>query len=69
MGNIRQPRPIYQDKFVMEFYVKEKEVFYKISKWNLDGTILALLQKGKLGDQEPQSILNQALQNFSTVSK
>lgn len=28
MGLIRTPRPLYQDGFVMEFYVKEKQVMF-----------------------------------------
>lgn len=69
MGLIRTPRPLYQDGFVMEFYVKEKQVYYKISKWNPDGYSQGELQKGKLGKQEPQVMFNQALQNFSSGSR
>ena len=69
MGKIRTPRPIYQSGYVLEFHIKNKEIFYKISKWNKEETNQGYLQKGKLGDQEPQKVFDSAIQNFSTVSK
>lgn len=69
MGLIRTLRPVYQSGYVMEFYVKNKEVFYKISKWNVNGTNQGSLQKGKLDEQDPEQIMNQALQLFGDLSK
>jgi len=65
MGKIRTPRTIYKDKLVMEFYVENNKVFYKISKWNDEGLALMQMQKGELKEQDPQKIMDKALQNFT----
>ena len=69
MGSIRCPRPIYNDKIVVDFKVRNKEVHYIIYKWNDDGTVRSDVDSGKLGDQSPQQIMDNALRIFSTVSR
>ena len=65
MGNIRTPKTIYKDGLVISFYVENKQVYYKISRWNKEGTNLALLEKGKFTKLTDQEVLNYALQSFS----
>lgn len=67
MGKIRVPKPIYDDKFVMNFKVKNKEINYTISKWNDEGTKLSSLVSEKLLDQEPKTVLKTFQQSFSFV--
>ena len=67
MGNVRTPKTIYKNGLVITFYVENKEIYYKISKWNKDGTNLALLEQNKLADMTAQQILDYALQSFSSV--
>ncbi len=65
MGKMRTPKPIYNNLFVMNFNTVKSEIYYSISKWNDDGTLLALLQKARLGSQEPKKILDHAIQLFT----
>lgn len=67
MGSLRTSRPIYEDGFVMEFFVRKQNIHYKIKLWNKDGTNQALLQEGILGDQDARQVLNKAIQNLSSV--
>ena len=60
-NNIHTPRPIYAERMVMEFCVSNKEIFYVISRWNEDGTNLAMIEKGGLKNRDPQQILDKAL--------
>lgn len=65
MGNIHTPKTIYNDGLVMDFFVKNKEVYYKLSKWNEEGTSQALIESAKLGDQNPIEIMNEVLRLFT----
>ena len=69
MGKNRTPKPIYDNLFVMNFNTVKSEIHYSISKWNEDGTLLSLLQKAKLGSQEPKKILDHAIQLFTKVGR
>ena len=68
MGNIRNPRPIYDNGSVMEFFIRDKQTHYRILKCNDEGTNQSLIDSGLLGDQDPITVLKTALQLFSTVS-
>ena len=57
MGNIHTPKTIYSNGFVIEFEVKNKEVYYVISRWTKSGFDQGSLLKGKLGNQKPNDIL------------
>jgi len=67
MGNIRTPKTIYKNGLVISFFVEDKEIYYKIRKWNKEGTNLALLEVDKIGYRTPQQILDSALQSFTSV--
>ena len=67
MGNIRTPKTIYKDGLVISFYVFYKQIYYKISKWNKDGTNLAVLEDDLLRNKTPQQLLDYALQTFTNV--
>ena len=62
MGNkIHTPKTIYKNRVVMEFYVKGKEMFYKLSVWDKNGINQSVIDSAKLGDQNPNDILKKAL--------
>ena len=64
MGNtIHTPKTIYSNGLVLEFYVKNKEIFYKLSKWIDLGSNLAVIKTKKLGDQNPNDIMKEAQQS------
>ena len=63
MGNIHTPKTIYSNGLVLEFYVKNKQVFYKLSKWVDLGSNLAVIETKKLGDQNPNDIIKKAQQS------
>ena len=63
MGNIHTPKTIYSNGLVLEFYVKNKEIFYKLSKWVDLGSNLAVIETKKLGDQKPEDIIKEAQQS------
>jgi hypothetical protein len=67
MGNIHTPKTIYGNGLVMEFYVKNKQVFYKLSKWVDLGSNLSLIESAKLENQKPEDIMNKAQQSFTGV--
>ena len=63
MGNIHTPKTIYFNGLVLEFYVKNKEIHYKLSKWVDWGSVLAVIKSEKLGDQNPNDIIKKAQQS------
>lgn len=67
MGNIRTPKTIYKNGFVMAFSVVNKEIHYVIYKWREDGTNRGSIAGGKLENKNPQQILNSTLQSFTSV--
>ena len=67
MGNIRTPKTIYKNGFVVDFYVENKIVYYMIFKWTENGYVRSDLESGKLGDRTRQQIMDYALQTFTTV--
>ena len=64
MGNVHTPKTIYSNGLVLEFYVKNKEIHYKLSKWVDAGSNLSLIESKKLGDQKPDDIIKSAQQKF-----
>ena len=61
MGNtIHTPKTIYSNGLVLEFYVKNKEIHYKLSKWVDLGSNLAVIETKKLGEQNPNDIIKEA---------
>lgn len=69
MGNIHTPKTIYSNGLVIEFYVKNKQVFYKLSKWVDQGSSLSLIESKKLGDQSPDDIIKEAQRLFTGVMR
>ena len=69
MGKDRTPRPLYNNGFVVTFNVKDSEEYYTILKWNDDGYTQSVIEKGKVDQQTPQQILDNALQLFTEVGK
>ena len=67
MGNIHTPKTIYSNGFVLDFHVKNKEIFYKLSKWVDLGSNLVVMETKKLGDQNPNDIMKEAQQLFTKV--
>ena len=68
MGNtIHTPKTIYSNGLVLEFYVKNKEIHYKLSKWIDLGSNLAVIESAKLGDQKPEDIIKKAQQSVGDV--
>ena len=68
MGNtIHTPKTIYSNGLVLEFKVKNKEIFYKLSKWVDQGSVLAPIEEKKLGDQKPDDIIKEAQHKFGDV--
>ena len=67
MGNIHTPKTIYGNGLVITFYVKNKQVHYKLSKWIDAGSNLSLIESKKLGDQLPDDIMKKAQQMFGDV--
>ena len=67
MGNIHTPKTIYGNGLVMEFYVKNKQVFYKLSKWVDLGSNLSLIESKQLGDQKPDDVMKEAQRLFTGV--
>lgn len=68
MGNIRTPKPRYFTHGIIEFYVKDKQIYYKGLLWLKDGLFQFEFAKGKYeSDDQIQQIINKALQNFSNV--
>lgn len=66
MGNIHTPKTIYKNGLVVDFYVKKKIVFYKISRWINEGINQVSLASGKLSDfKSPEEIMEYALVHFS----
>ena len=63
MGNVHTPKTIYSNGLVLEFYVKNKQIFYKLSKWVDLGSNLAVIETKKLGDQKPEDIIKEAQQS------
>ena len=60
---MRVPKCIYYDHFVTEFYTKNKERFFCISKWNESGTNLALISTGKYNDEDPKSLITDEIKS------
>ena len=70
MGNVHTPKTIYKHGLVVEYYVKNKEIFYKISRWIKDGTIQASLTEGKLSEfKSPEEVMEYAWVHFSSNVK
>lgn len=67
MGNVHTPKTIYKDGLVITFEVREKKIYYIVSKWNESGTNQGSLMKGMLGDKTPEDILKEALHMFGDV--
>ena len=66
MGNVHSPKTIYKNGLVVEFYVKKKIVFYKISRWINDGVNQVSLAEGKLSDfKNPQEVMDYAWVHYS----
>ena len=66
MGNIHTPKTIYKDGLVVEFKVKNKIVFYKISRWINEATNQVSLETGKLSDfKSPEEVMEYAWINYS----
>ena len=63
----RTPRPIYRQGAVMEFRIINNEINYKISLWSKDGFTQGDLEQGKLNDQDPNKVFDNALQKFRKV--
>ena len=64
MGNtIHTPKTIYSNGLVLEFYVKNKQIIYKLSKWVDAGSNLSLIESKQLGDQNPNDIIKKAQQS------
>lgn len=61
MGNIHTPKTIYSNGLVLDFYVKNKEIFYNLKKWDGSGYNQSLIESAKLGDQKPEEVLKKAL--------
>lgn len=61
MGDIHTPKTIYKNRLVMEFYVKGKEMFYKLSVWDENGVNESVIDSAKLGDNKPMDLINKAL--------
>ena len=70
MGNtIHTPKTIYSNGLVLEFYVKNKQIIYKLSKWVDLGSNLSLIESKQLGDQNPNDIIKKAQQSVGDVIK
>jgi len=67
MGNIRTPKTIYKNGFVVDFYVEKKVVYYIIYKWTEKGYVRSDLESGKLGDRTRQQMMDYTLQSFTNV--
>lgn len=69
MGNVRTPKASYFDGGVVEFYVKNKQIYYKTVIWTKDGTKQFTFETGKydIATNNIKEITNRALQNFSEV--
>ena len=66
MGNVHTPKTIYKNGMVVEFYVKNKVTFYKISRWINEGVNQVSLATGKLSDfNSPEEVMEYAWINFS----
>lgn len=64
MGNVHTPKTIYKNRLVLEFYVKGKQIFYKLSRWDENGINQSVIDSARLGDKKPIDIIDQALQKF-----
>ena len=69
MGNIHTPKTIYSNGLVLEFYVKNKQIIYKLSKWVDAGSNLSLIESAKLGEQSPNDIIKKAQQSVGDVKE
>lgn len=67
MGNVRTPKIIYKHGLVMEFYVKNKEIYYRIFVWSKDGMNRSLIEENALNGRDYIQVFKQALQSFSSV--
>ena len=68
MGSIRTPKPEYFKCGMVEFYVKNKEIHYKIWLWLVDGTSQFEYQRGKYeSDEQIKRLIQSTLHNFSSV--
>ena len=64
MGDVHTPKTIYGNGLVMEFFVKNKEIFYKLSKWDESGTNLSLIECARLGNKNPDDLMKDAQRLF-----
>lgn len=70
MGNIRTPKPQYFKCGVVEFYVKNKQIHYKVWLWLVDGTSQFELSTGRYeSNDQINQIIARALQSFSSEVK
>lgn len=67
MGNVHTPKTIYGNGLVLEFLVKNKEIFYKLSKWDESGTNLSLIECATLGNKNPDDLMKEAQRLFGDV--
>lgn len=68
MGNIRTPKPVYFKCGMVEFYVKEKVIYYKVWLWLVDGLSEFEYGRGKYeSDNQIKELIKTALQSFSSV--
>ena len=68
MGNkIHTPKTIYYNGLVLDFYVKNKEIFYNLKKWDGSGYNQSLIESAKLGNQNPNEVMKEALQKVGDV--
>ena len=68
MGNIRTPRPHYFKGGVVEFFVKDKQVYFRTLIWNNEGSLQFEFETGLLKEDYIE-IAERALQTFGNVSK
>ena len=71
MGNIRSPKPKYFQNGVVNFYVMNKVIYFKVWLWLKDGLKQFELTRGKYeSDQQIDEIIIKALftqQSFTSV--
>ena len=75
MGNIRTPKTRYFKHGSVSFYVKDKQVYYKIKLWNNEGTTHFTFKEGKFENITIEDLINEVqlsffkegLQSFTSV--
>ena len=67
MGNIHTPKTIYKYSLVMEFKVKNNEIYYTLKKWDEQGINQSLILSAKLENKNPDDIIKEAQRMFTDV--